>query len=275
MNPHLITAKFDVYGMIGNPVSQTKTPALFNAYCSDNNHPAVMVPLKLSGTNDLDAIIGMMKNSAVLSGFVSTIPFKADLYNRCQQHGPAASILKKVNTVKISPSGEVIGEMFDGIGFIEALRTKEFSFSAANCLVIGCGAAGQAIAVELQRCGITSCTIVDPDGSALNKFRDIVSDNSEVYQLRSTAPKDVSHFDLIINASTLGMALNDPLPCHLETLKAGSFVGDCVTNFAETHFLKTAKTRGAITVSGGDMANGQLISILNFFGIIQIARRAQ
>jgi len=48
MKPHIINAKFDVYGMIGNPVSQTQTPALFNTYCSENNYPAVMVPLKIS-----------------------------------------------------------------------------------------------------------------------------------------------------------------------------------------------------------------------------------
>jgi shikimate dehydrogenase len=117
----------------------------------------------------------MMKNSKFLSGFVSTIPFKADLYHRCQQPGPAASILKKVNTVKISPSGEVVGEMFDGIGFIQALKSKSFLFPNKNCLVIGCGAAGQAIAVELKRCGISSCSVIDTDMSNREAMLEIAS----------------------------------------------------------------------------------------------------
>ena len=271
MKPHIINANFDVYGMLGNPVSQTQTPAFFNEYCRDHNLSAVMVPLKLSAARDLDPLLGMMKDSNFLSGFVSTIPFKADLYNRCQQHGPAASILKKVNTVKITPSGDVMGEMFDGIGFIEALKSKNFSFTNKNCMVIGCGAAGQAIAVELKRSGISSCTIIDRDMSALNKFRKIISENSEIYHLGTKTPKDISNFDLIINASPLGMALDDPLPYDLEKLKSGSYVGDCVTNFDETEFLKAAKAKGAITISGSDMANGQLKSILEFFGIIQAA----
>ena len=267
MKPHIINAKFDVYGMIGNPVSQTQTPALFNTYCSENNYPAVMVPLNISAARELDHLLSMMKNSKFLSGFVSTIPFKADLYHRCQQPGPAASILKKVNTVKISPSGEVVGEMFDGIGFIKALKSKNFLFPNKNCLVIGCGAAGQAIAVELKRCGILSCSIIDTDMSALNRFRKVISEKSENYKFETKAPKDLSNFDLIINASPLGMFLDDQLPCDLDTLKPGSYVGDCVTNFDETNFLKMAKAKGAITVSGADMAKGQLSSILDFFGI--------
>jgi shikimate dehydrogenase len=226
-----------------------------------------MVPLTIAAASDLGPLLTMMKDSKFLSGLVSTIPFKADLYNCCQQHGPAASILKRVNTVKISPSGEVVGEMFDGIGFIKALKSKGFVFTNKNCLIIGCGAAGQAIAAELKPCGISGCSIVDTDMSALKRFQKIISENSETYHLETTAPKDISNFDLIINASPLGMNLDDPLPCDLNTLKPGSYVGDCITNFDETNFLKIAKAKGAITVSGADMANGQLSSILGFFGI--------
>lgn len=268
MPPRIIDASFDVYGMIGNPVSQTQTPKLFNTFCFENDHAAVMAPLKLGGRSDVENLLEMMKNSQTLSGFVSTIPFKADLYDLCHQHGPAASILKKVNTVKVSASGDVIGEMFDGIGFIEALKSKELSFLNAKCLVIGCGAAGQAIAIELNRNAVASCTIIDTDISALRKFKAITAENSERYHLDRAAPKDISNFDLIINASPLGMSLGDPLPCMLEALKPGSYVGDCVTNFDETEFLKAAKSKGAKTVSGTDMAQGQLKSILRFFNII-------
>lgn len=269
MIQNLVNATFDVYGMIGNPVSQTQTPKLFNRYCHDNNLSAVMVPLKLSGKNDLEKLVEMMKASQFLSGFVSTIPFKADLHNICHQHGPAASILKKVNTVKITPSGDVIGEMFDGIGFIEALKSKHFSFTNKNCMVVGCGAAGQAIAVELKRRGISSCSIIDTDVAALNKFRKIIPEGLEIFDLMACAPKNISNYDLIINASPLGMALGDPSPCDLETLKPGSYVGDCVTNFVETDFLRSAKAKGAKIVSGADMAKGQLNSILEFFDIVQ------
>jgi len=103
--------------------------------------------------------------------------------------------------------------------------------------------------------------------SALNRFRKVISEKSENYKFETKAPKDLSNFDLIINASPLGMFLDDQLPGDLDTLKPGSYVGDCVTNFDETNFLKMAKAKGAITVSGADMAKGQLSSILDFFGI--------
>lgn len=267
-DPQLVDATFNVYGMLGNPVSQTQTPALFNQYCSKNNHSAVMVPFKIAGTPDLKNLIQMMKNSQLLSGFVSTIPFKSDLYSLCNEHGPAAAILGKVNSVKISPSGNVIGEMFDGIGFIEALKLKKFSFTNKNCLVIGSGAAGQAIAIELKRHQISQCTVIDTNSSALDRFRKIMP-SANLYHLRTLVPDDLSKFDLIINASPLGMHSNDPLPCDFQTAKQDCYVGDCVTNFEITAFLKLAKTKGCPVISGVDMANGQLMSILKFFNIIE------
>ena len=264
-----VNATFDVYAMLGNPVSQTKTPALFNQYCRDNNQSAVMVPFKLAGKTDLKNLIQMMKSSQFLSGFVSTIPFKVDLYDLCEEHGPAAAALGKVNTVKISPSGRAVGEMFDGIGFAEALKAKDFQFTGKNCLVIGCGAAGQAISVELLRHGVSGCTIIDPDSSALGRFEAIISKNPESYHLTTTPPKDLSAFDLIINASPLGMCENDALPCSLTTARGDCYMGDCVTNFETTAFLKAASLKGCTTVSGTDMANGQLMSILKFFNIIE------
>lgn len=268
-NSQLVDAKFDVYGMVGNPVSQTQTPKLFNQYCQANNHSAVMVPFNVAEKLDLENLIQMMKNSQFLSGFVSTIPFKADLYSLCNEHGAAATILGKVNTVKISSSGNVVGEMFDGIGFIQALKSKTFSFTDKNCLVIGCGSAGQAIAAELNPQGISKCTVIDTNSSALNRFREIISTERDIYHLTSEIPDDFSQFDLIINASPLGMRSTDVLPCNLKTVKENCYVGDCVTNFETTAFLEIANNKGCPIVSGADMANGQLMSILKFFNIIE------
>jgi len=262
-----VDAAFDVYAMLGNPVSQTKTPALFNQHCRDNNLSVVMVPFKLAGKTELENLIQMMKSSQLLSGFVSTIPFKVDLYDLCEEHGPAAAALGKVNTVKISPSGKAIGEMFDGIGFAEALKRKGFQFTGKKPLVLGCGAAGQAISLELLRYGVSSCTIIDPDSSALSRFKTIISENHGNYHLLTTPPKDLSAFDLIINASPLGMREEDALPCSLVTARADCYIGDCVTNFETTDFLKAASLKGCTIVSGTDMANGQLMSILKFFNI--------
>jgi len=263
----LIDATFNVFGMVGNPVSQTQTPSLFNQYCRVNNHAAVMVPFKLSGKPALEDLIQMMKDSQFLSGFVSTIPFKANLYDICDIHGPAAAALGKVNTVKISTAGQVVGEMFDGIGFVEALNSKKFSYSDAKCLVIGCGAAGQAIALELIRNGISNCTIIDTNAAALNHLKNIMSSKTDSYELSQVLPADLAKFDLIINASPLGMLPDDPLPCDLSGISADCFVGDCVTNFETTAFLKAARGKGCPIITGADMANGQLMSILKFFGV--------
>jgi len=266
---YLVNAKFNVYGMLGNPVAQTETPALFNQYCRKNNRAAVMVPFKLSGTHDLDNLIQMMKNSQFLSGFVSTIPFKADLYDLCDHCGPDADILGKVNAVKISSTGKVLGEMFDGIGFVEALKLKKFTFPHKNCLIIGCGTAGQAIAIALTRNGVSKCTLVDTNVSALEKFNNIPQINNETYHLMQTVPNDISMFDLIINASPIGMKANDPLPCNLETVRIDSFVGDCTTNFETTPFIHIAKQKGCPVITGADMASGHLLSIVKFFNLVK------
>ena len=266
----VVSASFDVYGMLGNPVSQTQTPRLFNAYCRNNGIASIMVPLKISDIADLKWLLKTTIESQTFSGFVSTIPFKENLYSLCDILGPASKKLHKVNTVKISEDGKVAGEMFDGIGFVQALRDKGFIFSNARCLIIGCGAAGQAIGAELLRNNVAHCQIVDPNMQALESFDAMTQEDSARIFTSQRPPDHISSYDLVVNSSPIGMTLNDPMPVNLIDVRKDCFVGDCVTNFETTAFIKSAKQIGCTTVNGAEMAKGQLASILDYFGISKL-----
>lgn len=264
--PIVIDSQFDVYAMIGNPVIQTKTPQIFNEYCTENAIKAVMVPMLIRDNDELISFLDFVKRTDAIKGFVATIPHKSDMLELIADHTETASRLNAINTVRKSSNGELHGAMFDGAGFMHALRKKNFSAKGKQAIIIGSGAAGRAIALELLMDGISDLMMVDPNPQGHQIFESIASSFNTPVNTLATCP-ELSNYQLVINASPIGMQPDDPLPGPIDNLNPNVMVADAVTNGKSTRFLSLAKKRGCLTQTGQEMAAGHFECILEFFEI--------
>lgn len=261
-----IDSSFDVYAMIGNPVIQTKTPQIFNQYCTENGISAVMVPMLIRDNRELRSFLDFIRGTDALKGFVTTIPHKSNLLEQVDSHSETAFHLKTVNTVRKSAEGKLHGTMFDGTGFMHALRKKSILVEKNRAIVIGSGAAGRAIALELLMAGVSDLVMVDPDPHGHQIFQTMGCSIGAKVQYFATCP-DLSGFHVVINASPLGMLPDDPLPVAIDSLSPAALVADTVTNGKPTRFLSLAEERGCVIQTGEEMAAGHLECVLEFFGI--------
>ena len=82
----------------------------------------------------------------------------------------------------------------------------------------------------------------------------------------STGSKDPVGFDLVVNATPLGMNPGDPLPVDVERIDPGAFVGEVVMKIEMTAFLTAAQARGCRVQVGTDMLFEMIPAYLEFFG---------
>jgi shikimate dehydrogenase len=82
----------------------------------------------------------------------------------------------------------------------------------------------------------------------------------------SVGAPDLATADILVNATPIGMQPGGPLPCDLAGLRAGTIVGDVTTKPEITPFIEAARARGAGTVTGRDMYEGQVRELAEFFG---------
>ncbi len=261
----VIDSATDVYAMIGDPVIQTKTPALFNQYCERAALKSVMVPMRIIGADGLRLFVDTLRKTRFLKGLVSTIPHKKDLAGLVDILGPTARRLGVVNAVKVNDAGRLVGDMFDGAGFVNALAENRFDAAGKSVIILGGGAAGSAIGLALNFVGATTIKIVEPASARRDALKKCF------YGLDGIALAaqcdDFCSYDLIVNASPLGMNADDPLPGPVDTAKPDALVADAVTSTRITPFLKAAKARGRRIQTGEQMARGHLEALIQFFNL--------
>ena len=132
-------------------------------------------------------------------------------------------------------------------------------------IVVGAGGVGSAIAFALAEAGVASVAIadIDTDRAEALSFRvlQLAGVKSSVSQPRAEG------FDLIVNASPMGMHAEDPLPLDLDGLTADSIVGDVVNSRELTPLLRAARARGCHVQEGSEMTDHQGVAMAEFLGL--------
>ena len=254
-----------VIPIIGDPVAQVATPDLWNRAFRENGSNIVCVPIHLKRSG-LKAFIEWVRDAENVPGFLSTIPYKADLVAICDIRGNEVDVVGAANTVRKNKDGQLECAMFDGVGMVNAITLAGVDFDGLSVLVIGAGAAGGAIAYEALYRGAKHVTLKDPCTQTLNR---LVANLSRIYPDRfiNTTKSEQPTYQVIINASPQGSAPNDLMPIELNASTSLTVVADAVTEPEETNFIKRAKEIGLYTVSGKDMASAQASYMKQYLGI--------
>jgi shikimate dehydrogenase len=148
---------------------------------------------------------------------------------------------------------------------VRGVQRKGLQLKGARVLVVGSGGVGSAIAASLAATGIASISLFDVHADSANALGRRLQQSYPRITV-STGSNDPAGFDLVVNATPMGMNEGDPLPVDVSRLAVQTFVGEVVMRTEMTAFLTAAKARGCAVQVGSDMLFEQIPAYLEFFG---------
>jgi len=234
--------------IIGDPIAQVKSPAGFTQEFASGGHNAILVPAHVAA-EELHSFMEGIHHLRNLDGMLVTVPHKLAAVDYCSSLTDRAEFLRAVNAIRRNPDGSWHGEMTDGAAFVDAIRAAGCKPEGLRALLIGAGGAGSAIGAALIDAGVVELAIHDIDQGRRDTLLDRFSTRYRTTTLRTGSP-DPSGFDLVANASTAGLRVNDPLPIMIDRLERGTFVGDVQTVPAVSRLIEAARRIGCPTQMG-------------------------
>ena len=262
--------------VIGDPIAQSKSPAIHGYWIEklglDADYRACHVRAE-----DLAQYLAGRRDDPNWRGCNVTMPHKQTVVPLLDRLEIGAELVGAVNTITPRRNGMLIGSNTDSAGFLEPLRpllAKEHLFRMAR--VFGTGGAARAIMAALAEEGMV-VVLAGRDPAKARVLLDEIDPEGEHHAVdlaHFAAPTDFAFddragcFDLIVNASPLGMAGQPPLKFDFSHAPPRSVVYDIVTHPLDTDFLKAARAAGFRTIDGLSMLIGQAaIAFEKFFGV--------
>jgi len=204
---------------------------------------------------------------ANLDGLIITIPHKFAFADMMDEIGPHASRVGAVNAIRQKPDGTWIGDMFDGVGFVEGLRAQSIDPRGKSYLIYGAGGAGTAIGGALLDDRPSRISFFDPvPGKADGLCATLRAAAPAIPIDAVDAEADPGDYDLIVNSTPLGLQEDDPLPFDPDRLRPSNIVAEVVMKPPVTPILIAAEKRGCRIHPGRHMLQGQFFPFLRFFG---------
>lgn len=239
-----------VHFIVGDPIAQVKSPHGVTQAFQARGLQAVVVPAHVAPNDVADWLRGVshMKN---VDGVIVTVPHKFASAALCATLSDRAAFLGAVNALRRTADGCWHGDMFDGLGCMQALRAHSCDPAGRRALLVGAGGAGTAIAHALVLAGVAQLAVHDGDAARRDALVGRLTGLSRC--LVAAGSDDPAGFDLVVNASPAGMRVDDPLPVQTERLAPGTFVACAVTQPAITPLIAAARARGLGTSTGNDM----------------------
>ncbi|WP_226677364.1 shikimate dehydrogenase [Mesobacillus jeotgali] len=241
-----------MFGVIGDPIAHSMSPAMHNDLFDLYGIDAVYLPFRVSNGNLEDAVKGL--KALDVSGFNVTIPHKTDIITHLDKVDPLARAIGAVNTVK-NENGLLVGYNTDGPGFVKGLEYMAADLGSRSALIIGAGGASRAIYFSMAQAGIER---IDLYNRTPEKAEELVDScpfkvASKIIG-REGAEKSLADYQLIIQTTSIGMVPDtESLPLSPENISQNTIVSDIIYNPLQTKFLKEAFRRGAAVQNGVGM----------------------
>jgi shikimate dehydrogenase len=249
---------------LGYPTATFKAPMIYNPYFESLGINAVVVPMGVTGA-DYAGFLRPLFRLTNIRGALVTMPHKIPTLALMDEASTAARIAGACNAVLLRPDGTMLGDMFDGEGFVRGVRRKGQALSGARALVVGSGGVGSAIAASLAAADIAEIGLYDVDDGAAAALAQRLSAHYPGLRI-ATGSLDPAGYDLVVNATPLGMKEGDPMPLDVTRIAPSTFVGEVVMKQEMTAFLRAARERGCRVQVGIDMLFEQIPAYLEFFG---------
>jgi shikimate dehydrogenase len=249
---------------IGWPTHAFKAPLIYNPYFEQAGIDAVVVPMGCRPEH-YPAFLRALFTLENIRGALVTMPHKVSTVALLDVRSPAVQIAGACNAVRRDADGRLVGDLFDGEGFVRGLRRKGCALQGARALVVGAGGVGSAIAASLAAAGVASIGLHDVRGEVAEALALRLRSHYPALEVE-TGSNDPAGVDLVVNATPLGMSDDDPMPVDVARIASTTFVGEVVMKRERTAFLRAAAERGCRFQVGLDMLFEQIPAYLEFFG---------
>lgn len=258
-----VSGKTRLFGIVGHPIEQVRSPEMITAELKRRGHDAVLVPMHVL-PEDFDACVTALMRVQNLGGLVFTIPFKARACALAAELGAQAKLVGAVNALARGADDRWHADIFDGVGCVEAFRRRGIGFRGRHVLLLGAGGAGSAIASAIGFEHPASLRIFDVDAERAQALAARLASACPDVALSSGAPA-IDGIDILLNASPVGMLDDARLPVPLSTLPRTLVVFDAIVKPERTPLLALAESCGCTTVRGREMMRGQIARMVDFF----------
>lgn len=260
---HSVTGSTRLYGLVGDPLTAARSPQLFNQLFASQGVDAVCIPMLVPAA-DLTEFVRGARAMRNLAGLLVTMPHKQRMLEFIDEQHPTSRQVGAVNVIRCDEDGSWVGAIFDGVGCVQAMRWAGNDPANKSVLLIGAGGAGTAIAFAVAQAGARALRVSDIDAGRAQSLARAVQGETGCIAVAGSA--DPRKFEVVINATSMGMKSGDALPVDIEGIERGSIVVDIVNSTEPTPLYRAASARGCRVQDGRPMHRGQAVHALRFLG---------
>lgn len=261
----MISGSTRLIAHLGYPTHSFKAPLIYNPYFEARGIDAVVVPMGCRA-EDYPAFLKLLFRLSNIHGALVTMPHKITTMGLIEEVSTNARVAGACNAVRLSEDGRLIGDMFDGEGFVRGVLRRGRRVEGRRAMMTGAGGVGSAIAASLAQAGIAELSIFDAQAPMMEGLAARLKANYPGLKVITGSP-DPDGYDIVVNATPLGMNETDPLPLDVARIAPSAFVGEVVLSREITPFLAAARARGCAFQMGIDMLFEQIPAYLEFFGL--------
>ena len=244
------------YLVIGNPINHSLSPQLHNYWLKQNKINAIYEKEKID-RNDLKNLILRVKKSEIY-GLNITVPFKNEIITFLDKLSLEAESTQSVNTIHLK-NNELVGHNTDVDGFELAIKASKYDVSGKKVFILGAGGVVPSIIFTLKKMSASEIIVSNRTKNKADKLKKLF-DNLTIVDWG-----EVPYFDMIINATSLGLNDKDEINLNFSKVEKGKFFYDVIYNPSETNFLKKAKLMGHKIENGKKMFIYQAASAFNIW----------
>ena len=232
--------------VIGNPIKHSLSPQLHNYWIKQNNIDAVYDKKQIEKHN-IKEIISEVRNGKI-SGINVTVPFKQDVIPFIDELSSEAKESHSVNTI-YKENNKILGHNTDISGFELAIRKKGYDIKDKKVFILGAGGVVSSIILALKKMEAAKIIISNRTKKKAEELKKTFS-NLEIVNWG-----EVPEFNMIINATSLGLNKDDDIKLNYADLGPNKLFYDVIYNPQQTKFLLKAKQ------FGNQIENGKMMFI--------------
>jgi len=223
------------YLVIGNPIEHSLSPKLHNHWIRENNIDAIYDKKQLN-ESDIEAIINEVKNDKI-NGINVTVPFKKSVIPYLDQLTLIAKEAQSVNTI-FKKDNKVFGDNTDIGGFEYSLKHINYDVKNKKIFILGAGGVVPSIILALKKLGVSKISLS-------NRTKEKAEDLKKIYKdLEVISWGQCVDFDIIINATSLGLKKDDQIELDFSKFKSNKLFYDVIYNPSKTNFLLKGEKLG-------------------------------
>ena len=248
------------YLVIGNPIEHSLSPALHNYWIQKNNINAIYEKQKIEG-NEIKNLVLQLREKKI-NGFNITVPFKKEIISYLDELSKEAKETQSVNTVYLNKD-KIVGHNTDIEGFELSLKDSGFDIKNKKILILGAGGVVPSIIFTLLKMKASQIILSNRSREKAENLKKLFND------LKIINWGEIIDFDIIINATSVGLKKNDKLDLNFPKIGKDKFFYDVIYNPNETDFLRQGKKLNNKTQNGEKMFVYQALAAFKIWHGVQ------